>query len=224
MFCARCGTSLPEGAAFCHSCGARTVDESEKTGSSSATTPGVVPAPSPPSFVQRITEPPHEQGNVSQAAPPALPFTQDGVQVVIGVIVIIGAVLAIVGSFLPWVDFGFASASGFDGGYLTDPTDGDAGMDGLLSLLAGITVAGIALHYFFVHNVWAGVLVVLLGLGVAALGGYNLGRIIYDARTDLDASATEAFDLVGAGLYLVIVGGAITMLAAFVGAWRATSR
>jgi hypothetical protein len=154
---------------------------------------------------------------------PALQLTQDAAQIGIGLVVIIGAVLTIIGSFMDWVDLGFAGLDGFDVGYLTDPLDGE-GQDGLLVLGLGIAAAGGAVHYFFVRSVWMSLGIMLAGLCTAALGIYNMSRLIYEAKRDLDLSTGGAFDLIGPGIYLAIAGGVIVTIGAFAGAWRATAR
>jgi hypothetical protein len=108
-------------------------------------------------------------------------------------------------------------------GYLTSPMDGD-GRDGLLSLIVGVVVVAGGLHYFFMRNVWGSLGLVVLGLGIAALGTYNMTRLIYEAKRDLNISTSTAFDLIGTGLYLTIVGGGLTVVGAFMGAWRSVGR
>jgi hypothetical protein len=136
-------------------------------------------------------------------------------------IAIAGAVLAILGAFLPWVEFGLFNWNGFDAGYLTDPANGGDGLDGLVFLIVGLATAGIAVHYFFTRHAWASFAVVILGVGMYSLGLYNLVRVVYDARNELDMSTREALDLIGAGLYLCIAGGIVTSLVGIAGTWRA---
>jgi hypothetical protein len=250
MFCSRCGTRVPEGATFCHSCGARVVlpelessrpPERQHTGDM----PSAIPAPPPPSFAadrraatgeqhwetsptvgsqaaDRFAEPTRPPVSAPTAAV-GLQISQDGIQLAIGAVVLIGGILAIIGSFTAWVDLGFASANGFAGGYLTDPHHGD-GKDGLLILIGGIVGCVSAPHYLFARNVWASLLIMLLGVGIAALAGYNLGRIVYDAKHQLNMTTSAAFDLIGSGLYLSIAGGAVTAIGAFIGSRRAAVR
>jgi hypothetical protein len=153
---------------------------------------------------------------------------------VIGLMAIAGAVLAVIGAFLPWVDsglitangvdFGPISRNGFHIGYLTDLANGSGGVDGLVLLIVGLAAAAIAIHYFFTRHAWASFAVVILGVGMYSLGLYNLVRIVHDARNDLNLSTGDALDLVGVGLYMCIAGGIVISLAAIAGTWRATRR
>jgi hypothetical protein len=190
---------------------------------------GAPPAPSPAFEPPPVRPPVYEappfraRAAPGWAAVPRMRPAQDIAGLVVGVIAIAGAVLAVIGAFLPWVDRGFDTWNGFQAGYLTDPLGGE-GVDGLAFLIVGLAAAGIALHYFFVRNAWASFGVVILGIAIYCLGVYDLVRLVHDARIKLDMSTRDALDLIGVGLYLCIAGGVVTSLAAMAGTWRAVRR
>ncbi len=203
MFCPQCGTQVPEHSAFCQECGAPV----SPTDSRSPT-----PMPGSASVYSPV-------GATSELRPAR---RADGMGIALGVIAIVGAVAAVIGSLLPWAKVEFfgipISGNGFDIGYLT-ASDGN-GSDGLIVLVMGLAAGAVSIHYFFTRNIWGSVALLILGVGVAVLGGYNLGRLVDDVRKEFDVSGNDALDVVGEGLYGTIAGGAIIGLTAIVGCIR----
>jgi len=118
-------------------------------------------------------------------------------------IVLVGALLALIGSFLPWATvsvegFGSESASGMDG-------------DGVITLIVALAAAAIAV---FMKGRGR-----MIGIIVAA-GIIILVSIIDIA--DVNRAAGEIGDIpgvdtsVGFGLWLVLVGGVVALVGAFV--------
>ncbi len=69
----------------------------------------------------------------------------------------------------------------------------------------------LALGALFVSNAWRrikpiSILVLLLGLAITAIGGYDYADI---QKTFFDDPETAAFISVGIGLYMVLIGGMI---------------
>jgi hypothetical protein len=197
VFCSSCGTQVPDGSLFCHSCGAR-----------------MAPRPS----TQASADSPAQR---AVAMAPAAGLKADAFQIAVGVVVLAGAVLAIIGTILPSIDLDFlGNANLFDWGYLTDVRDGN-GKDGILILVGSLAAGALALHYFFARSALASFAILLLGVGIGALAGYNLGRLLKDAHDDLGLSGGDLLDIVGEGMYLTIAGGVVVALAALVGSIRA---
>jgi hypothetical protein len=144
------------------------------------------------------------------------------VQPVVGVVAIIGAAMAALGTMLPWVDIQGATANGFDGGYLTGSSMGD-GNDGIIIVLLALATAAIAVHYFFGRNKMAAVGVMVLGAAAALVAAYNLERLFSDLRDLCSAGGCSAFGSLGMGLYASVAGGAIAAGAAFFGLKRGAS-
>jgi len=97
------------------------------------------------------------------------------------------------GSFAPWVKVAFASANGLDGGG-----------DGFLTL--GISVAALSSVYLYWAKSWrkTAILITLLGVCAAALGGYEMHHI----RAALDSDPEYAsMGTIGWGLWLVLISG-----------------
>jgi hypothetical protein len=202
MFCPNCGTQVADAASFCRKCGASLRDDV---------------APPPPQPVQPQSAPPQpaQQQVMTQPrpAPRALGATSP-VQTVIGIVVIIGAALAAIGSFMPWIDIAGATANGFDGGYLTGGSAGD-GNDGILILILALAAGSLAVHYFMRPMPLASITGLILGAAAAALAGYNLIRLASDIR-DMCGDCNP-MEYLGYGLYLSTVGGIATAAASFAG-------
>ena len=203
MFCIKCGTEIPDDSSFCPECG-RSVAQATASGGGASQPP---PAPAPPQFPRAIA--------------PAARAT-DGFRVAIAVGSIVGAALIFIGTFLPWVStaqyFGTEfTANGFDGGYVTDPDDGENGVDGILTLVISLAAGGLAAHYLHRRSVWSSLGILALGTAASGVGGYNIGKIIYEFSEALGVSRNDALDYVGEGLYAVIAGGVVMAITALVG-------
>ena len=217
MYCSQCGTQVPDDAAFCHECGAKVLSaESEKEGTSAQVGP-----PTPQAAAS--TSAPHVAGPAAAVAAARRPAAG---QVVIGIAVIVGAALAIIGCLLSWADLDVVAGNGFDVGFLTDPEDGD-GQDGLFVLLIGLAAGGLGVHYFFGRNALASLAIVGLGVGAAVIGGYNLVKMVQwmqDFCDELGVDDCDAMQIIGEGIYLTIVGGAVIAVAGVVGLVRASGQ
>jgi hypothetical protein len=206
MYCSRCGTQVPDDSVFCHECGAR-VASAEAQEEQPTAPVGPAPPPRTAETARHATEGPPP--GVAGTAPARAGHTA------IGVAVIVGAGLAILGCLLTWADLALVKMNGFDVGWLTDPEEG-LGSDGVLVLVVGLAAGGLGLYYFYGRNALAGVAIVALGIGATAIAGYNLAKIVQDANAFCDEnyiSDCNAIDAVGEGIYVVIVGGAITAIA-----------
>ena len=193
MFCPECGTQVADAASFCRKCGTPLRDD--------VTPPPPVAAPQRPAAGRVAT------GDAGAAV----------VQPVVGIMVIIGAALAAIGTLLPWLDFAGATANGFDGGYLTGGSAGD-GNDGVVILLIALAAGGLAAHYFMRPMPLASIGSLILGAAAAGIAGYNLARLISDIRDG--CGGCNVMDYLGVGLYVSIVGGAIAAGAAYFGLRR----
>ncbi len=212
MYCSECGTQVPDDSVYCHECGARVA--------SAETRDEQVAAPVAPAPLATADE--TERRPVDKPAPGAVstPPARAG-HTFIGVAAIAGAALAIIGSLLAWADLVIVTGNGFDIGYLTDPTDGE-GKDGAIVLLMGLLAGGLAIHYFSGRKAGASVVILGLGVAMAAIAGYNMQQLVQDAQELCDeveawGSDCDAMDIVGEGIYLTIVGGAITAIAGLAG-------
>jgi hypothetical protein len=202
MFCPNCGTQVADAASFCRKCGASLRDDV---------------APPSPQPVQPQSAPPQpaQQQVMAQPRPaPRAVGVTSPVQPVVGIVVIIGAALAAIGSFTPWIDIAGATANGFDGGYLTGGSAGD-GNDGILVLILALAAGGLAVHYFMRPIPMASIGGLILGAAAALLAGYNLIRLASDIR-DMCGDCNP-MEYLGYGLYLGIAGGAIAAGAAYFG-------
>lgn len=247
MYCSECGTQIPDGAAFCQGCGTR-VNVSIDSEAAEAGPAVVPPAAQPtganrarPGYCERcgrelgvneklrgLTA--HEQcpAPVTQAPAAARPVSMtppaSGKRTALGIVVIVGALLAVLGCLLPWADLDIWTGNGFDVGYLTDPKEG-MGQDGLFVLLMGLVAAGVGVYYFYGRNALAGLALFALGAAIAAVAGYDVGKMVQAAQEFCDESSgygfntgdCNALDIVGEGLYMTIAGGAVTALAGLAG-------
>lgn len=213
MYCAQCGSQVPDDSAFCHRCGARVVTAEKSTGGTGAQ------AGAPTAQQAAASAPPYAarpQAGVVAAPPVATR------QVVVGIVVIVGVVLAIVGCLLTWADLEIIKGNGFDVGYLTDPDNGE-GQDGLFVLMIGLAAGGLAVRYFFGRNALASLAIVALGIAATAIAGYNLGKLMQGMQElcdEMEISDCNRMEIVGEGIYVTIVGGIITAAAALVGLFR----
>ena len=131
---------------------------------------------------------------------------------IVGIVAIAGAAIAMLGAILPWIDFMGSTTNGFDGGYITKELGGD-GKDGILIILLGLGTAALSLTYFRNPNQLAGLGVLILGIAAGSAAGYNLVKLFSDIN-DMGYKPTE---VVGMGPYVSIVGGVITAVAALKG-------
>ena len=196
MYCARCGTQIPDDSEFCYSCGAQIVGvEREKRRSaaeSGETSPqAVAPTPAP----QAARPAPRTVGAATMAQP------------YVGIAVIVGAALAVIGCLLPWVDALGTTINSFDFGYVTNSNGGD-GMDGLLILPIGVVAAVLGGLHFKGRNSLTGLAVIALGAAIVGIAGYNLWKVF---------DAMDSMKYVGVGLYMTIAGGLVTALAGLLG-------
>ena len=203
MFCARCGTQIPNDSEFCYNCGAQIVGvEREKR--KRATEAGEVYTEPVAAAPQAVAPAP-----ARQAARPA-PRTVGAAtlaQPYVGIAVIVGAALAVIGCLVAWVDVLGNTANGFDGGYVTSLGDGD-GKDGLLILPIAAAAALLGALHFKGRNSLASMGLIALGAAIVGIAGYNLWKI-YDFA--------DSLEYVGIGLYMTIVGGLVTALAGLFG-------
>ena len=203
MFCASCGVRLADDSVFCHDCG----------------TP-ITPTPRGAQQPAQATGTSPETLGPSVAASAATARPLDGFRVAIAVGTLAGAVLIVIGTFLPWANATFfgveVNRNGFDGGYVTDWGDTD-GKDGVLTLVMATGAAGLSVLYLNKRSGWVSLGIFGLGWGAAAVGGHNLKLLIDDIRDNLGVSQGDALDYVGEGLYVVIVGGIVTAVVALVG-------
>ena len=220
MFCPNCGTQVSDAAAFCRKCGASMREDAAPSQQEQQPAP-----PQQPAYQQPV--PPPQQVMAQQRPVPTQTMPRrpaaatTAVQPVIGVIVIVGAALAAIGSFLPWLDFAGSTANGFDGGYLTGSSMGD-GNDGILILLLGLAAAALAAHYFMKPNSLLSLGSLILGAAAAGIAAYDFIRLYKDINDG--CGGCSPMDYFGYGLYVSIVGGAIAAGAAFMGFRREQGR
>ena len=106
----------------------------------------------------------------------------------------VGFVFAIIGSIGPWVSGPFGSQSGLNG-------------DGKLTI--ALAIIGLLLVAFE----WAAMIVPVLGLGLAVLGGWQWHHIHSAVHNGVLFGVHVAS--VGWGVYAVIAGGALAFLTSF---------
>jgi hypothetical protein len=196
MFCARCGTQIPDDSEFCYNCGAQIVGVEREKRRRAAESGEVYTEPVAPTPVPQAARPaPRTLGAATLPQP------------YVGIAVIVGAALAAIGCLLPWVDFLGITANAFDFGYVTSLGDGD-GKDGLLILAIAATAALLGALHFKARNSLASMALIALGAAIVGIAGYNLWKV-YDAM--------DSMKYVGIGLYVTIVGGLVTALAGLFG-------
>jgi hypothetical protein len=175
-----------------------------------------VPCPSTPATERTATRPtrpaavplPRQGG-----APPVLPAPAPRSGGAFAVIGLLGGVLVLAGSVLPWLTItapvvGTLTRSGLD-----------AGGDGILTLLLGVAAAGIGIARLAtrVHPLVQRVPVVL-GAGVLAVTVLDLSRV--GAALEAIGSASPVHPSAGPGLYLLVVGSVVTAAGGFGLTWR----
>jgi hypothetical protein len=196
MYCARCGTQIPDDSEFCYSCGAQIVGVEREKRRSAAESGETIPQPVAPTPAPQAARPaPRTVGAATLAQP------------YVGIAVIAGAALAVIGCLLPWIDAFGQTANGFDGGYVTSLGDGD-GKDGLLILAIAAAAAVLGGLHFKARNSLAGLAIIALGAAIVGIGGYNLWKVF---------DAADSIKYIGMGLYVTIVGGVVTALAGLLG-------
>jgi hypothetical protein len=196
MYCARCGTQIPDDSEFCYSCGAQIVGVEREKRRSAAESGETIPQPVAPTPAPQAARPaPRTVGAATLAQP------------YVGIAVIAGAALAVIGCLLPWIDAFGQTANGFDGGYVTSLGDGD-GKDGLLILAIAAAAAVLGGLHFKARNSLAGLAIIALGAAIVGIGGYNLWKVF---------DAADSIKYVGIGLYIIIAGGVVTALAGLFG-------
>jgi hypothetical protein len=196
MYCARCGTQIPDDSEFCYSCGAQIVGVEREKRRSAAESGETIPQPVAPTPAPQAARPaPRTVGAAALAQP------------YVGIAVIVGAALAVIGCLLPWVDALGTTINSFDFGYVTNSNGGD-GMDGLLILPIGVVAAVLGGLHFKGRNSLAGLALIALGAAIVGIAGYNLWKI-YDFA--------DSLEYVGIGLYMTIAGGVVTALAGLLG-------
>ena len=196
MYCARCGTQIPDDSEFCYNCGAQVVGvEREKRRRAAEAgevyTEPVAPAPAP----QAARPAPRTVGAATLAQP------------YVGIAVIVGAALTAIGCLLPWVDVLGITFNSFDVGYVTDSNGAD-GVDGLLILPIAVVAAVLGGLHFKGRNSLASMGLIALGTAIAGIAGYNLWKM-YDG--------SDSLEYVGIGVYVTIAGGLVTALAGLFG-------
>jgi len=203
MFCARCGTQVPDDSEFCYNCGAQIVGVEREKRKRSAEAGEV--------YTEPVAAAPQ-----AAAPAPARPAVRPAPRTVgaatlpqpyVGIAAIVGAALAAIGCLLPWVDFLGITANAFDFGHVTSLGDGD-GKDGLLILPIAVVAAVLGGLHFKGRNSLASMGLIALGAAIVVIAGYNLWKV-YDAM--------DSMEYVGIGLYMTIVGGLVTALAGLFG-------
>jgi len=196
MYCARCGTQIPDDSEFCYSCGAQIVGVEREKRRSAAESGETIPQPVAPTPAPQAARPaPRTVGAAALAQP------------YVGIAVIVGAALAAIGCLLPWVDALGTTINSFDFGYVTNSNGGD-GMDGLLILPIAVVAAVLGGLHFKGRNSLASLAVIALGAAIVGIAGYNLWKVF---------DAMDSMKYVGIGLYMTIAGGVVTALAGLFG-------
>jgi len=196
MYCARCGTQIPDDSEFCYSCGAQIVGVEREKRRSAAESGETIPQPVAPTPAPQAARPaPRTVGAVTLAQP------------YVGVAVIVGAALAVIGCLLPWIDAFGQTANGFDFGFVLDSNGGD-GKDGLLIIPIAVVAAVLGGLHFKARNSLASLAVIALGAAIVGIAGYNLWKVF---------DAADSMKYVGVGLYMTIAGGLVTALAGLLG-------
>ena len=196
MYCARCGTQIPDDSEFCYSCGAQIVGVEREKRRSAAESGETIPQPVAPTPAPQAVRPaPRTVGAATMAQP------------YVGVAVIVGAALAAIGCLLPWIDAFGQTANGFDFGFVLDSNGGD-GKDGLLIIPIAVVAAVLGGLHFKARNSLASLAVIALGAAIVGIAGYNLWKVF---------DAADSMKYVGVGLYMTIAGGLVTALAGLLG-------
>lgn len=145
-----------------------------------------------------MTYPPEQQHPTYQPPQPAGSNVTDYIGPALG---ILGALMVIAGSLMPWGTvrsvFGSVSINGTDG-------------DGVLTLGAGVAVAAVAALTGLVEQRWLWITQVVLTVGVGALGLLELYNVTSESR---DASNGLVHVSVGSGLYVLLLGAGLAVVA-----------
>lgn len=146
---------------------------------------------------------PHTVGMTENAQQPTQPVTVAlNPTMVTTTVGVVGALLVVVGSFMPWATltsgFGSASMAGTDG-------------DGRLTMIAGLALAVLAVSAG-VHPTWWLRTVYLLAAALVA--ATTVLEIIWAGDRAAEASSELAVASVGPGLYMLLVGALIATAAA----------
>jgi hypothetical protein len=127
-------------------------------------------------------------------------------RLVSGIVTLVGGGLLLLGSFLPWAQvaslFGTVSVNGTEG-------------DGKITAAVGVAVALVGLVTVANRKARLSILAPILGLVGAGAGVLDLANV-----NDKFASVSSSLvhPSIGIGLYLVILGGIVTLVAALFGA------
>lgn len=226
MFCARCGTQIPDDSAFCENCGApiagiereRRRKEAEAAGApvevpvGAASTPmQPPPGPSvPPAYAPpppAAPPPPMAQAPRPVARPAVGARAALGLPLV-GIIAIAGGLLAAVGCILPWIDAFGETMNSFDFGYVLNADSPQDGVDGAMIVPLGLIAAALGAFFFRQINSLAGIGLLAVGAAIMAIASWNLWKIFDNSDSSLE--------FVGIGLYVTLVGGAGAIVAGLV--------
>lgn len=134
-------------------------------------------------------------------APPAAAVATPSVSPYVGpALGILGAILIIAGSLMPWATvqsiFGTMSLNGTEG-------------DGIITLLAGIGLAAGAGATAAFQRLWLAIAQAITAGGVAALSLYEINHV----TSSLDDAGNElARASAGSGLYVLLIGAVVAVL------------
>ena len=196
MYCARCGTQIPDDSEFCYSCGAQIVGVEREKRRSAAESGETNPQPVAPTPAPQAARPaPRTVGAATLAQP------------YVGIAVIVGAALAAIGCLVAWVDTPGFARNAFDFGFVMDSNGAD-GKDGLLIIPIAVVAAVLGGLHFKARNSLASLALIALGAAIVGIAGYNLWKIVDE---------TDSLKYVGIGLYMTIAGGLVTALAGLLG-------
>jgi hypothetical protein len=192
MECVDCGREHSTEAVACPQCG-RPVQ-----------TTSAVPPPPVSALVPPPPPPPAAEA-APIAAAPASTAPRGGLEIA-GVVALLGGVVGLVGTFLPWAK---ASAGVFSATVNGIDTD-----DGKLALVASIAIVlfSLALLRRPVNTVFV-VLTVLAGGGAAIVAAVDLSDTS-DRVSTANASSDIVHASTGAGLYVLLIGGGIAIVGA----------
>lgn len=123
---------------------------------------------------------------------------------------VIGGVVVVIGSFLPWANahtvFGTISVAGMEG-------------DGKITALGGVLVAGLAAASATRSWLWLKLAGAVAALGLLVVAGYEYASVSSGLTSDEYAVAS-----VGNGLYVVLAGAFAALVAAIFHLFLGNSR